>query len=185
MLFKRFLRPFAYNNEISRAVNDIMIETDKISETVTTLEKDVDNTFSDVNISGTHLVFDKVSGEQKEIELPGATDEWISIATLNDIDVDKITIGTIITAVNIPTTTSTLILSNVSAFCVNKADSIIIFSLSATCYKTTTGTPYYFVAGGALYPSTKAFVFNYIDGTTRAAGEAKATSALSYAHIKY
>lgn len=37
----------------------------------------------DVNISGSHLVFDKVNGEQKEIELPSGGDEWEEVSLTN------------------------------------------------------------------------------------------------------
>ena len=65
--------------------NEIAVDTSVIATTAVTTELAsgistnrnlINGTFDDVNISGSHLVFDKVNGEQKEIEIPtsgGAT----------------------------------------------------------------------------------------------------------------
>lgn len=186
MLFKRLLRPFAYNNEISRAVNDIMVETDKISESITTLRKDVDGTFNDVNISGTHLVFDKVGGEQKEIELPDSSSEWVSIATLNDIDTEKITKDTIITASNLPTNKAAIILQNVVLHCTNIETSSITFNGPGACYSTsTTPSSYYSLARFSLSLTGKTLSFTYIIGTTATSGSVAASATLTNGYIKY
>ena len=72
--------------------NEIAVDTSVIATTAVTTELAsgistnrnlINGTFDDVNISGSHLVFDKVNGEQKEIEIPSSGNDWDEIDISN------------------------------------------------------------------------------------------------------
>ena len=77
---------YTAGNGITISDNEIAVDTSVIATTAVTTELAsgistnrnlINGTFDDVNISGSHLVFDKVNGEQKEIEIPSSGgDEW-------------------------------------------------------------------------------------------------------------
>ena len=84
--------------------NEIAVDTSVIATTAVTTELAsgistnrnlINGTFDDVNISGSHLVFDKVNGEQKEIEIPSSGgDSWIEIDMVNITPTDFVNIIT-------------------------------------------------------------------------------------------
>ena len=96
---------YVAGNGITISDNEIAVDTSTIATTAVTTELAsgistnrnlINGTFDDVNISGSTLVFDKVNGEQKEIEIPSGSGsgEWISVSSLSDIDTSKFTAGT-------------------------------------------------------------------------------------------
>jgi len=96
------ITPYTAGNGITISDNEIAVDTSTIATTAVTTELAseistnrnlINGTFDDVNISGSHLVFDKVNGEQKEIEIPASSESWVQLISLTDLDTSKIAIG--------------------------------------------------------------------------------------------
>lgn len=139
---------YVAGNGITISDNEIAVDTSKIATTAVTTEiasgvatnrNLINGTFDDVNISGTHLVFDKVNGEQKEIEISVGS-EWVKIDALPAIS--DFNVGTEIKFRTYRN--SSVILSTAHAIVIQKDSNMVIFSGSGTANDIANNKSYNF-----------------------------------------